>query len=111
MIQYRARAIAVEREVYDSDIDSSDSDYVYAVQKQDNATNGVKKTTLTIHNNQVKFLVDKGATVDLVDSQTVYDLLRNKVMLHKTNTKSYAYGATKPLSLKGRFQATTESKN
>ena len=63
-----------------------------------------------IHNKQVKFLVDTGATVDLIDSQT-YDLLRNKVTLHKSNTKTYGYGATKPLPLKGRFQATIESKN
>ena len=63
-----------------------------------------------IHNMQVKFLVDTGATVDLVDSQT-YDLLINKVTLQKSNTKIYAYGATKPLPLKGRFQATMDSKH
>ena len=88
---------------------STDSDYVCAVQKQENATNGVKKTTLKINNEQVRFLVDTGATVDLVHSKT-YELLRNQVTLHKSNTKIYAYGATKPLILTGQFQATIESK-
>ena len=52
--------------------------------------------------------MDTRATVDLVDSKT-YELLRNKVTLNKNNTKIYAYGATKPLPLKGRFQGTIES--
>ena len=66
--------------------------------------------TLNIHDKQVQFIVDTGATVDLVDSKT-YDLLRNKVTLNiKSNTKVYAYEATKPLPLKGRFQGTIESK-
>ena len=101
----QARAIAVEREVSDSDTDRTDSDYVYTIQQQKATTNGAKKTTLSIHNKQVQFLVDTGATVDLVDSKT-YDLLRNKVTLNKSNAKIYAYGATKPLPLKGRFQGT-----
>ena len=105
----QAGAITVKSEVSDSDTGSTDSDYVYAVQKQENATHGVKKTTLKINNKQVQFLVDTGATVDLVDSKT-YELLRNQVTLHKSNTKIYAYGATKPLPLTGQFQATIESK-
>ena len=58
----QARAIAVEREVSDSVTDSTDSDYVYAIQQQKATTNGAKKTTLSIHNKQVQFLVDTGAT-------------------------------------------------
>ena len=69
----------------------------------------MKKTTLKINNKHVQFLADTGATVDLVDSKT-YELLRNQVTLHKSNTKIYAYGATKPLPLTGQFQATIESK-
>ena len=105
----QARAITVKSEVSDSGTGSTDTDYVYAVQKQENTTNGVKKTTLKINNKQIQFLVDTGATVDLVDSKT-YELLPNQVTLHKSNTKIYAYGATKPLPLAGRFQATIESK-
>ena len=105
----QARAIAVEREASESDTDSTDSDYVYAIQQQKATTNGAKKTTLNIHNKQVQFLVYTGATVDHVDSKT-YDLLRNKVALNNSNPKIYAYGATKPLQLKGRFQGTIESK-
>ena len=80
----QARAITVTSEVSDSDTGSTDSDYVYAVQKQENTTHGVKKTTLKINNKQIHFLVDTGATVDLVDSKT-YALLRNQVTLHKSN--------------------------
>ena len=61
-------------------------DYVYTVQKQINATNGVKKTTLKINNKQVQFLVDTGATVDLVDSK-MYELVQNQVTLHKRKHK------------------------
>ena len=34
----------------------------------------------------------------------------SQMTLHKSNTKIYAYGATKPLPLTGQFQATIESK-
>ena len=105
----QARAITVKSEVSDSDTGSTGSDYVYAVQKQENATHGVKKTTLKINNKQFQLLVDTGATVDLVDSKT-YELLRNQVTLDKSNTKIYAYRATKPLPLTGQFQAAIESK-
>ena len=87
---------------------STDSDYVYAVQKQENATHGMKTTTLNIKNTQVQFLVNTGATVGLVDSKL--ELLRNQMTLHKSYTKIHAYGATKLLPLTGQFQATFELK-
>ena len=63
-----------------------------------------------MNNTHVSFIVDTGATVDLKDSQKTYEPLKHNVTLRKSRTKIYAYGSSKPLSLKGQFQATLESK-
>ena len=55
------------------------------------------------------FLIDTGATVDIIDANT-FEKLRKKVSLQKSTTKIYAYGFQTPLPLKGQFQATLESK-
>ena len=55
------------------------------------------------------FLIDTGATVDIIDANT-FEKLRKKVSLQKSTTKMYAYGFQTPLPLKGQFQATLESK-
>ena len=39
----------------------------------------------------------------------IYDRLKSSVKLCKSTTKIFAYGSTKPLPLKGEFQATVES--
>ena len=83
---------------------------MYVVQPERPNSDTIKKLSLKVNQQPVKFLVDTGATVDVVDTAT-YEQLCEGATLHKTHTKIFAYGATKPLPLKGRFQATIESKS
>ena len=86
---------------------SSDDDYVYAVHKK----NGDPHTKVTekVDNVPIKFTVDAGATIDLIDSYT-YEQLQHKITLRKSHTKVYSYGSDTPIKLKGPFQVQIESK-
>ena len=70
-----------------------------------------KKThaTVKVNGKDVQFLVNTGATVDIIDS-TTFGKLNKKVSLQKSSTKILAYGFQTPLPLKGQFQAAIESK-
>lgn len=64
---------------------------------------------MRVNGHDINFLIDTGATVDIIDACT-YDKIQKDVTLKKTAMKIFAYGAEAPLPLKGRFQATVESK-
>ena len=64
---------------------------------------------VTVNGQNVHFLIDTRATVDIIDSNT-FAKLNKKVSLQKSSTKIYAYKFQTPLPLKGQFQATQESK-
>ena len=85
----------------------SDDDYVYAIKNK----NGDPRTKVTVKVNNVpiKFTVDTGATIDLIDSHT-YQQLQHKITLRKSHTKVYSYGSDTPIKLKGQFQAQIKSK-
>ena len=84
---------------------SSEEDYAYSVK---NKGNPKMKTTICINSRKINFIVDTGATVEVIDSKT-YDYLQSSVKLSKSTTKIFAYGSDKPLPLKGQFQAALES--
>ena len=102
----KQQAKAVEASQRQTKHESSEDDYVYTVSKEQN-----KKThaNVTVNGQNVHFLIDTGATVDIIDANT-FEKLRKKVSLQKSTTKIYAYGFQAPLPLKGQFQATLESK-
>ena len=101
--QNHARTV---KECPDSSTESnSEEDYAYSVK---NTGNPKTKTTICINSRKINFIVDTGATVDVIDSKT-YDRLQSSVKLSKTTTKIFAYGSDKPLPLKGQFQAALES--
>ena len=85
---------------------SPEEDYVYTVSKEQN-----EKThaNVKLNGQNVHFLIDTGATVDIFDSNT-FEKLNKKLSLQKSSTKIYAYRFQTPLPLKGQFQATLESK-
>ena len=85
---------------------SEEEDYVYTVSQE---TRQKTHATVKINGQDVLFLVDTGATVDIIDS-TTYVKLKRKSSLRKSSTKIYAYGFQTPLPLNGQFQATLESK-
>ena len=99
------RASMVKTSPNNSDQESSDEDYMYAVS---NGKSQKTRATVKINGQDVSFLVDTGATVDIVDSAT-YSKLKQQVPLQKSTTKIFAYGFQTPLPLKGQFQATLES--
>ena len=102
----KQQAKAVETSQHQSNDESSEEDYVYTVSKEQN-----KKThaNVKVNGQNVHFLIDTGATVDIIDSNT-FEKLNKKLSLQKSSTKIYAYGFQTPLPLKGQFQATPESK-
>ena len=90
----------------DSSTESSpEEDYTYSVK---NKASPKMKTTICINLRKINFIVDMGATVDVIDSKT-YDRLQSSIKLSKSTTKIFAYGSDKPLTLKGQFQAALES--
>ena len=74
----------VRQQVSSSSGNSSDDDYVYAIKNK----NGDPRTKVTVQVNNVpiKFTVDTGATIDLIDSHT-YQQLQHKITLRKSHTK------------------------
>ena len=74
-----------------------------------NKTSKHRRMLQHINRQNVHFLIDTGATVDIIDSNT-FEKLNKKVSLQKSLTKIYAYGFQIPLPLKGQFQATLEAK-
>ena len=102
----KQQAKAVEASQRQTKDESSEEDYVYTVSKEQN-----KKTHVDVRVNgqNVHFLIDTGATADIIDSNT-FEKLNKKVSLQKSSTKIYAYGFQTPLPLKGKFQGTLESK-
>ena len=103
----RQHARAINPEYEESpDTSGSEDDYAYTIGGHPNKR---LQTTARIQSQNITFLIDTGATVDLIDSDT-YELLKNQVSLRKSSTKIYAYGAKTPLPVKGQFQATVESK-
>ncbi len=101
----RNHARAVKKCPDSSTESSSEEDYAYAVQ---NKGDPKTKTTVCINSRKINFIVDTGATVDVIDSKT-YNGLQSSVKLSKSATKIFAYGSDKPFPLKGQFQAALES--
>ena len=74
----------------------------------ENKSDPKTRAKIRVNSVEINFVVDTGATVDVIDSKT-YDRLKSSVKLCKSTTKIFAYGSNKPLPLKGEFQATVES--
>ena len=101
----RNRVRAVNKHLNSSTETISEEDYVYTVE---NKSDPKTRAKIRVNSVEINFIVDTGATVDVIDSKT-YDRLKSSVKLCKSTTKIFAYGSTKPLPLKGEFQATVES--
>jgi hypothetical protein len=105
--QRKQQAKAFGISLNESNTESSEEEnYVYAVSQE---TRYKTHATVKINAQDVLFLVDTGATVDIIDS-TTYAKLKRKSALRKSSTKIYAYGFQTPLLLNGQFHATLESK-
>ncbi|CAB4000606.1 PREDICTED: uncharacterized protein LOC107336737 [Paramuricea clavata] len=83
-----------------SDNESSDSDnYCYSV--NDTKTQN-PYTKLKINNRNVKFTVDTGSSINIIDQQTFEQT--------KTNIKAYAFNSNVPVKMNGKFTTIVESR-
>jgi hypothetical protein len=74
----------------------------------ENKSDPKTRAKIRVNSVEINFIVDTGATVDVINSKT-YDRLKSSVKLCKSTTNIFAYGSNKPLPLRGEFQATVES--
>ena len=89
-----------------SDSDSEDEYRVSAVTGKKKVCNKVKVNINTV---PIKFQIDSGADVNIIDEDT-FVTLKRQVTLKKSNAKLFAYNSSSPLSLVGKFTATIATK-
>ena len=90
--------------------DDSSEEYVYCMDKS-NAHTKKLETKLTINGQEVLFLIDTGASVNILDEKS-FDKINTTgkpVTIKKSNTKIFAYGSKAPLQLLGTFEETVET--
>ena len=64
-----------------------------------------------IHETNVKFLIDSGATINLLDPRDFRAMSRRRnILLTPTRTKVKAFGSDRPIELSGKFDAVVETK-
>jgi hypothetical protein len=56
----------------------------------------------------VKFTVDTGSTINVIDQSTLKQL--GPITLRKTRIKAYPFNGMVPVKMKGKFQTTVESR-
>ena len=98
----------------DGSSDELSYEYVYTVNGASNSDtpNTTPQVDIIVQNTMIKFLIDSGATVSLIDEEAWSKIQKcNKsIMLQKSTSRIYPYGSDKPLELKGQFTTTLESK-
>ena len=98
----------------DSSSDELSDEYVYTVNGASNSDtpNTTPQVDIKVQNTMIKFLIDSGATVNLIDEEAWSKIQkRNKsIMLQKSTSHIYPYGSDKPPELKGQFTTMPESK-
>ncbi|CAB4032489.1 Hypothetical predicted protein, partial [Paramuricea clavata] len=67
------------------------------------------KVKININAVPIKFQIDSGADVNIIDEDT-FVTLKGKVTLKKSNAKLFAYNSSSPLSLVGKFTAAIATK-
>ena len=84
---------------------SSEEDYVYAVNNKNNTSPAVNVTVLS---HAFKIIVDTGATINVIDENTYAKM--KETDLRPTNIKAFAYNSPKPVKFLGKFDAVIETK-
>ena len=66
---------------------------------------------LKIHKTSVNFLIDSGATINILDPRDFQAISQHyKILLTPTCTKIKAFGSDRPIELSGKFDIVVESK-
>ena len=90
------------------DTSSSEDEYVFTTAVEKNPkSGGYPTTTITIGKENIDFVIDTGATVNLIEEP---DYLRLKgVVLKKTSTKIFPYDGQVPLKILGKFETVIDT--
>ena len=95
-------------EVHSEQSDQSDENgYVFSLRSQYAQQ---PRTTIDIRGNIVSFVIDTGASVNIIDEKT-YNSFPNPPKLSKAKTNIFTYGANTPVSVIGTFESECESNN
>ena len=86
----------------------SEDEYVFTTEvKKNSKSGGYPTATITIGKENTNFVIDTGATVNLIEES---DYLRLKdVTLKKTSTKIFPYDSQVPLKILGKFETVIET--
>ena len=95
---------AAQQQESDSD---SDDQYVFTVAQPQPRQPTVNTT---MQGTKVKFIIDSGASVNLIDEQTM-KRLKQQPQLQRAKANLYTYGSTTPIDIIGKFQTTIETKH
>jgi hypothetical protein len=80
---------------------SSEDEYLFGFNEHDNNTKQ-SKTTVCLNERQLEMVVDTGATVNIMDKNTL-SKLKSQPKLNNTKTKIYPYGSGKSINIIGTF--------
>ena len=88
--------------------DTDDEEYLYTVTSEKRST---PKARIKINNVAVEMVVDTGASIDIIDQPNFAALQTSaRIVLQKSKTRIFPYGAANDLDVLGKFEATLESK-
>ena len=91
--------------IQDSD---SDDEYLLALNNSSKRTDVILK----LDSYKVGFMIDSGATINIIDKNTFNSLSQDRdIELHKSATKLYVYGSSKPMEHLGYFISNVSYKN
>ena len=89
--------------VESSDSDTDDDSYQVSSVKSNKKYRS--HVTVRVDNHPVRFQVDSGADVNIMDEKT-FSHIKSRVKLSKCKARLYAFGSRSPLRLLGKFTAT-----
>ena len=72
--------------------------------------NGGPKVEIELNGKNVKFLIDTGSPINVIDEST-FNLISTKIKLEKCNTNFYGYTSNIPLLILGQFIAEIKFKD
>ena len=87
-----------------ADSSSNESDDSYKIASLKDKKKNRSHVIVNINDVPVRFQVDSGADVNVLDEKTFYEI-KDKVKLTKTRAKLFLYGSKEPLPLVGKFTA------
>jgi hypothetical protein len=92
--------------------DSDNNEDIFAVSRAEKAKQP-PMTKLKINVVKVEFLIDTGASVNIL-TQKDYEFLctnsKDQISLRKTKTRIYVFGSSEPVESKGKFEVLVDSK-